>query len=269
MSGKPDEKSEMMIEDKQEIQRKKSSLSKSRILFVILVVITFVVLIIGIVLIALSFKKKDCAQNDDGEEKQQAQAYGEQTLSSFCEYSEEAKRIGLHDILVRAKKSYYEYNPFLLTSDPDATRDEIKEKYTAYNPKTEHIKQVTDAARKLLKEVNEAEVDTNKLKSRKRKALSQIKHFLKTVFGLPYDMNYYAGHWMMGPTYVCFKHMFCSVGRHLSSMLKKLKPESLEDVKVIEQKLKSHKEGILQYKKNFTKMMMMMMMMMVSFINFF
>ena len=63
-------------------------------------------------------------------------------------------------------------------------------------------------------------------------------------------MNYYAGHWMMGPTYVCFKHMFCSVGEHLSSMLKNLKPESLEDVKVIEQKLKSHKEGILQYKKN-------------------
>ena len=132
MSGKPDEKSEMMIEDKQEIQGKKSSISKSRILFLILVVIAFVVLIIGIVLIALSFKKRDCAQNDDGEEKQQAQVSGEQTLSSFCEYSEEAKRIGLHDILVRAKKSYYEYNPFLLTSDPDATRDEFKEKYTAY-----------------------------------------------------------------------------------------------------------------------------------------
>ena len=72
MSGKPDEKSEMMIEDKQEIQGKKSSNSKSRILFLILVVIAFVVLIIGIVLIALSFKKKDCAHNDDGEEKQQA-----------------------------------------------------------------------------------------------------------------------------------------------------------------------------------------------------
>ena len=33
-------------------------------------------------------------------------------------------------------------------------------------------------------------------------------------------------------------------------MLRNLKPKSLEDVKVIEQKLKSHKEGILQYKKN-------------------
>lgn len=109
---------------------------------------------------------------------------------------------------------------------------------------------MTDAARKLLKEVNEAEVDANKLKSREGKALSQIKHFLKTLFGLPYDMNYYAGHWMMGPTHVCFKQMFCNVGEHLSSMLRNLKPESLEDVKVIEQKLKSHKEGILQYKKN-------------------
>ena len=36
----------------------------------------------------------------------------------------------------------------------------------------------------------------------------------------------------------------------MSSMLKRLKPENLEDVELIEEKLKSHKEGILQYKKN-------------------
>ena len=137
-----------------------------------------------------------------------------------------------------------------MPNDPEATRDEIKKMYTAYNPKPEYIKSVTDAAWKLLKEVDETKVDTNKLKPRERKALSQLKHFLKTVFGQPYDMNYYTGHWMMGPTFFCYKQAICNGGRHLSSMLKRLKPGNLEDVKLIEEKLKSHKEGILQYKKN-------------------
>ena len=206
------------------------------------------VLIIGIVLIALASKKKGC--DDHEKERKHPGRPGEQTLTYFCEYSEEAKRIGLDDILQRAKKSYYKNNPFQTPNDPKATRDEIKKMYTAYNPKPDYIKSVTDAAWKLLKEVNETKVDTKKLKPREAKALSQLKHFLKTVFGQPYDMNYYTGHWMMGPTFFCYKQAICNGGRHLSSMLKRLKPENLEDVELIEEKLKSHKEGILQYKKN-------------------
>ena len=243
MSGKPDEACGMMAEDNLKYRGNKSStISKSRIIFIVLVVIAVVVLIIGIVLIALASKKKGC---DDHPGRP-----GEQTLTSFCEYSEEAERIGLDDILQRAKKSYYENNPFQTPNDPKATRDEIKKMYTAYNPKPEYIKSVTDAAWKLLKEVNETKVDTKKLKPREAKALSQLKHFLKTVFGQPYDMNYYTGHWMMGPTFFCYKQAICNGGRHLSSMLKRLKPGDLEDVELIEEKLKSHKEGILQYKKN-------------------
>ena len=243
MSGKPDEARGMMAEDNLKLRGNKSStISKSRIIFIVLVVVAVVVLIIGIVLIALASKKKGC---DDHPGRP-----GEQTLASFCEYSDEAKRIGLDDILQRAKKSYYENNPFQTPNDPKATRDEIKKMYTAYNPKPEYIKQVTDAAWKLLKEVDETKVDNKKLKPRERKALSQLKHFLKTVFGQPYDMNYYTGHWMMGPTFFCYKQAICSGGKHLSSMLKRLKPGNLEDVKLIEEKLKSHEEGILQYKKN-------------------
>ena len=37
---------------------------------------------------------------------------------------------------------------------------------------------------------------------------------------------------------------------HLSCMLKRLNPGNLEDVKLTEEKLKSHKNGILQYKEN-------------------
>ena len=249
MSGEKDEASGMMAEYNLKYRGNKSStISKSRIIFIVLVVVAVVFLIIGIVLIALASKKKGC--DDHEKERKHPGRPGEQTLTYFCEYSEEAKRIGLDDILQRAKKSYYKNNPFQTPNDPKATRDEIKKMYTAYNPKPDYIKSVTDAAWKLLKEVNETKVDTKKLKPREAKALSQLKHFLKTVFGQPYDMNYYTGHWMMGPTFFCYKQAICNGGRHLSSMLKRLKPENLEDVELIEEKLKSHKEGILQYKKN-------------------
>ena len=252
MSAKPVERHEMMAEEWIQFEQNKSMFSKFRILTILLAVIAVVVLIVGIVLIALAAKseKKDCQDCKETKEEKEPGSSGGQTSTSFCEYSEEAKRIGLQDILLRAKKSYYENNPFQVPTDPEATRDEIKKMYTAYNPKPQYIKNVTDAARELLKEVNETKVDTNKLKPRERKALSQLKHFLKTVFGQPYDMNYYTGHWMMGPTFFCYKQAICNGGRHLSSMLKRLKPENLEDVELIEEKLKSHKEGILQYKKN-------------------
>ena len=250
-SAKPVERHEMIAEETIQFERNKSMFSKFRILTILLAVIAVVVLIVGIVLIALAkSEKKDCQDCVERKEEKEPGSSGGHTSTSFCEYSEEAKRIGLQDILLRAKKSYYENNPFQVPTDPEATRDEIKKIYTAYNPKPEYIKQVTDAARKLLKEVNETKLDTNKLKPRERKALSQLKHFVKTVFGQPYDMNYYTGHWMMGPTFFCYKQAICNGGKHLSSMLKRLKPGNLEDVKLIEEKLKSHKEGILQYKEN-------------------
>ena len=231
-----------MAEDKVHFKRRES---RGKILLIALAVICVIVLIVGIVLIAVAPKKKVCDSKDD---KDHGSAGG-QTSSSFCEYSEEAKRIGLDDIILRAKKSYYENHPFQLPNDPDVTRDQVKDKYTAYNPTPEYIKQVTDAAWKLFNEVNRTEVDSDKLKPRERKALSQLKHYLKTVYGQPFDMNYYAGDWMMGPTFYC-KQPICDVGKHLRDMLKILKPENLQDVETIKAKLQTNKKGILRYMEN-------------------
>lgn len=232
----------MMGDEKLKFQQK----STGRILLYLLAAIAIIVLIVGIVLIALAAKKKDCDNNT----KNQAAGGGpSKPQTSFCDYSEEAKRIDLNGIILKAKRSYYEKHPFQLTNDPDATRDDIKNKYNAYNPTPEYIKNVTDAAWGLFKEVNETKVEYEKLKPRERKALSQLKHYLKTVFGQPFDMNYYAGDWMMGPTFYC-KQPICDVGKHLQEMLKKLKPKTLEDIEMIEGKLKTYKEGILRYMEN-------------------
>ena len=235
----------MMAEDKVEFSRNKTALSKGRILLIVLAVIAIIILIVGIVLIALAAKKKDCDDKDD----KHPGSTDEQTSSTFCEYSEEARRIGLDDIILLVKKSYYDNHPFQLPNDPGATRDEIKKKYTAYNPTPEYIKQVTDTAWELLKQVNKTKVNHDKLKPRERKALSQLKHYLKTVFGQPFGMNFYSGDWMMGPTFACSESI-CYASKHLHSMLKRLKPENLEDITLIENKLKTHKTGILRYMEN-------------------
>ena len=235
----------MVAEEYLKIEQKKAALSKSRIALIVLAVIAMIILIVGIVLIALAAKKKDCDEKGD---KHPGSAE-EQTSSTFCEYSEEAKRIGLDDIILRVKKSYYDNHPFQLPSDPDATRDEIKEKFTAYNPTPEYIKQVTDAAWELLKEVNKTKVNHDNLKPRERKALSQLKHYLKTIFGQPFGMNFYSGDWMMGPTFACSESI-CRLNRHLWRMLKRLKPENLEDIILIRNKLKTYKTGILRYMEN-------------------
>lgn len=216
-----------------------------RPLLIALAGVSLAVLIAGIVLIILAAQRKDSSPNmkEGGQKKPTSEA------SSFCDYSEEAKRINLEGILSRTKKSYYENLPFQLPNDPDVSRDMIKDKYSAYNPTPEYIKQVTDAARKLLEEVNKTKVDSDKLKPREKKALSQLKHYLKTVFGHPFDMNYYAGDWMMGPTFYC-KQPICNVGKHLHDLLIFLKPENTQDMKMIEDKLKTHKDGILQYMRN-------------------
>ena len=217
--------------------------TNSRTWVTVFAAISFIALIVGIVLIFLAVKKEgDDSANSDGIEK---------TLSaSFCEYSKEAKRIGLDDIISRVKKIYYEKLPFKLPDDPDATREDIKKKYSAYNPTPEYIKGVTDAARNLFKEVDEISVKSDKLKPRERKALSQLKHYIKTVFGHPFDMNFYAGDWMLGPTFYCSKQPICEVGQHLQGMLQSLKPENLQDLTMIEDKLKVHKQGILTYMEN-------------------
>ena len=240
-----EEKSQMMQEGGPIFKGNKSVSSKARILLIVLAIIAVIILIVGIVLIALAAKKKDCK----GEETGSKAGSAEKQVSSFCEYSEEANRIGLDDIILRTKKVYYEKLPFKLPDDPDATREDIKEKYSAYNPTPEYIKSVTDAARELYKQVNETKMDSNKLKPRERKAISQLKHYLKTIFGQPFDMNFYAGDWMMGPTFIC-KQPICTIGTDLKAMLESLKPENLEDLELIESKMKIGKDGILRYMEN-------------------
>ena len=235
---------------------------KERIITIALLVIALIVLIVGIVLIVVAATKKDdkSASTSTTMEPQKKSSPSEpgptatvpitKAPSGRCDFSKEAQNAGLPEFLGRVKSTYFKLHPYEVAYDPDVTPDRVKTEYVAYDPTPAVIKNRTDTALALLKEISDENINTNKLKPRERKALAQVKHYLQHMFGQPYDVNYYAGDWMMGPNLFCWQEIcahgygvYNGIGRHH-------KPYNFDDVKLIESKLKTHKAGFLQYIEN-------------------
>lgn len=211
-------------------------------------VIGVIVLIVGIVLIAVSASKGKCedASTSDSSKK-----------NTFCKYSSEAKRVGFDKFMDKLKKTYYELHSHNVFYDPDLSRstdqkgaaERVRSEYIAFDTTPSVIKNRTDTAWSLLKDLNNLGIVEEKLKPRERKALAQTRHYLKQVFGQPYDVNYYSGEWMLGPDLFCYRQI-CNLGYGVFHVTRHLKPKSLNDVQDIESKLKTHKAAVETYVEN-------------------
>ena len=158
--------------------------------------------------------------------------------------------MGLDEFLNRVKATYYKLHPYEIHFDPDASTERIKVEYVPYDPTPSVIKNRTDTSLALFKEINETIITTEALKHRERKALAKVKHFLQHVFGQPYDVNYYAGDWMLGPNKRCIQQI-CDLGKAVYNGLGvHHKPNNASDVELIETKLKTYNTSILQYMEN-------------------
>ena len=253
----PTKSSEMIISDGPGITFGRK-FSKERIITLVILTAAIIVLIVGIVLIAVA--SGETAEKSSGSSSKQGQE--DKTTASVptstavpsspdrCDFSEEAKRVGLGEFLSRVKATYYKLHPYDVYWDPDVTIDRIRMEFVAYDPTPSVIKNRTDTALALLKEINDKTINADALKPRERKALAQVKHYLKHIFGRPYDVNYYAGDWMLGPNLFCWQEI-CYHGYAVHNGLGLYhKPYTASDVELIETKLKTHKAGILQYIEN-------------------
>ena len=207
-------------------------------------------MIIGIVLIAVAALKAKCKNASVGEQTEPKE-------NTFCQYSTEAKRAGFDRFMDNLKKTYYELHPHTIFYDPEMSKstdqkgaaERVRREYVAFDTTPSVIKKRTDTAWKLLKDLNNLGIVEEKLKSRERKALAQARHYLKQVFGLPYDVNYYSGEWMLGPDLFCYRQI-CYLGYGVFHMMRHLKPKRLSDVRDIESKLKTHKKAVETYVEN-------------------
>lgn len=211
-------------------------------------VIGVIVLIVGIVLIAISVSKAKCEDASPSDSSKE---------NTFCKYSSEAKRVGFDKFMDKLKKTYYELHSHHVFYDPDLSRstdqkgatERVRREYIAFDTTPSVIKNRTDTATTLLKNLNNLGIVEEKLKPRERKALAQARHYLKQVFGQPYDVNYYSGEWMLGPDLFCYRQI-CVLGYGVFNAMRHLKPKSLNDVKDIESKLKTHKAAVETYVEN-------------------
>ena len=226
--------SEFMVS---EIKFGKSRFSKERVVTISLLAVAFVFMIVGIVLMAVALRST-------------ATATTTMAPSSRCGFSKEARKAGLADFLDRVKSTYYKLHPYDVFYDPDVTTDHVKKEYVAYDPTPSVIKNRTDTALALLKEINNKRINTFMLKPREKKALAQVKHYLQHMFGKPYGANYYSGDWMMGPNLYCMQEI-CDRGNAVYNGIgQHHKPHSVRDVRDIKRKLETHQQSFLQYIMN-------------------
>lgn len=215
--------------------------------------VAVILCILGIILVAVGGAKlsdgKSCIINDYGSKS---------TITSeakLCDYSDEAKRVRLDEFLTKVKSTYYKMNPNNAVHDPDATPATIREDFSPYNAHPPAIRRRTDAALRLLKEALEIDqlVNSDLLKPREIKAISQVKHFLQSNFGAPYDENYYAGDWMLGPNKFCWQPI-CQVGSDLKAHFTYekwgIQPKSLKDLEFVFDQLKKLNDSLMQYIEN-------------------
>ena len=170
-------------------------------------------------------------------------------ISERCSYSDEALRGGLDTFLQKVQDSYFRLHPNRIAYKPRVSPSEIREKYRSYDPSPSNIKLITDEAWALLDEINKTHFEVHKLKPRERKALAQVKHYLQHVFGAPYDVNYYAGDFLMGPNLWCWQPL-CDVTYEIKYSMYHFKPNTTEDLENLRKKLEEIKQTFFQYRKN-------------------
>lgn len=220
-----------------EIKFGKSRFSKERVVTISLLAVAFIFMIVGIVLMAVAASEKEALA-------------ATMAPSSRCDFSEEAQKSGLAEFLHRVKSTYYKLHPYDVHNDPEVTTDQVKTEYVAYDPTPSAIKNRTVTALELLKEINETQINTDRLNPREKKALAQVKHYLEHAFGQPNGANYFSGDWMMVPNMYCMQEI-CDHGNAVSNGIGgHHQPHSIRDVEDIERKLKTHKQSFLQYIKN-------------------
>lgn len=241
----------MEFEDKKYVLKEVQPPSK--IPYYIALAAAVIFCIVGVILVAVGGAKlneaRTCKSAELGSKDKNVQP------PKPCDYSEEATRVALDEFLAKVKSTYYKMRPNNAVYDPDATPDSVRQDFSPYNAHPDAIRDRTDAARRLYSEAIylDKKVDRNKLKPREIKAIAQVKHFLQSNFGVPYDENYYAGDWMLGPNKFCWQPI-CDVGNDLSAHFTYeswgIRPKTVDDVNFVIDHLKKLNDSLMQYIEN-------------------
>lgn len=191
---------------------------------VVLFIVSMILVVVGISLIIVSSSRKTgCEKKSE-----------EPDNTKYCGFSKEAQRSGFDTFLHDLQREFFRLHPHQSYHDPTLDYgneiEVLSTVYKPFNPSPDNLKTITDASLALLKRLNALKVNENRLKPRERRTLIQAKYFLKHTFGQPYDMNYYAADWMLGPNHFCWQPI-CDIPRDIFYHLDYYKPIGIEGLK--------------------------------------
>lgn len=169
--------------------------------------------------------------------------------TNTCTFSPEARRIKLDIFLANITKSYYRFHPQNIIFKRGISLSEIKNLYRPFNSRPSTIKEKTDAAKQLLRELNSITKNCNEdaLKERERKGIYEARQVLQHAFSTPYAGNYYNGDWLLGPDSFCWQEI-CYLFYYFPVGL--YKPMTLAEVEKLGKVLRHFQQTILQYIEN-------------------
>ena len=103
-----------------------------------------------------------------------------------------------------------------------------------------------------MKELENLEVSTEKLKQFEKRVLAQAKYWVYHVFpyGVPYGYDYYVGDWLLGPDIFCWSPMCVVLGELQVALTKYFKPETIKDLELVKIKIQEAGQGFRTYVDN-------------------
>ena len=186
---------------------KKDSFSKHRKMFPAFVVFACLFFILGVVFLVFGIHKYNTSLSDSNC-KGSGYIQGKEAKTAHAK-SLNVKQTELFAFLSRMKGDFYKLYPDKVGEDPEADFGKVLHRYQPYDPSWQAIKSRTDHALSLRQELRDLDIQASDLRPREKKGLAQAEHYLESIFGNPYDENYYTGDWMLGPNYACWQPFCC------------------------------------------------------------
>lgn len=213
----------------------------------VVLVVSLVFFVVGVVFIA---NRHRCSDIEKDYNSTSTESVG---VENPCEHSSEAESSGLIEFLTKVIHTYHELSPsgvsFRFTSTP--TGSNTQHSYGSHLLPS-NIKNVTDSARLLLEELNSLNINVTLLRPREQKALAESRHVLEHNFAQPYDGDYYAGDWMLGPNHFCTQYI-CKLSYYVGYAITRsiqFYPRNAKDILTIRDTLAGLNETIYQYMEN-------------------
>ncbi len=211
-------------------------MSEKRCRVVVITVGVILVVSLTLFIVGLVFVLNKCDNNS------------QETLSDsldLCKPSEEANKSGLIDLLANVRQNSNKVCPCTLP----LSKNNLAPPREHLKPTT--IKDTTDKARSLFKQLKSLTIDESKLTPRELRSLAEVEHFLSHNFGEP-ESDYYSGLWLLGPDVMCRSGYMCRwFPQHVSSLAYIVSPlNSLDDILEIPKALGYFNKTIYQYMDN-------------------